>query len=270
MNNNFNKLLNVYKKDGLKSIFIKIYRYFKGRNLHDISRFKFVNIKNIKEDIEEKYNFNGDLVNIFSNNKNNIVHKWHHYLPVYDRYLNNYRNKTVRILEIGVSKGGSLQMWREYFGKDAIIFGIDINPECKIFNNATAQVRIGSQGDSQFLLSVIKEMGGVDIIIDDGSHTMDHISKSLKILFPVLNFSGLYIIEDLHAAYWEAFGGGYKSSNNFYNTIRAIIDDMHHWYHGQKIRLKEIGNNCSSIHIYDSIVVLEKNINFMPVHSEVK
>jgi len=51
------------------------------------------------------------------------------------------------MLEIGVSFGGSLEMWREYFGPEATIFGIDIDPECANRFARPNQVRIGSQDD---------------------------------------------------------------------------------------------------------------------------
>ena len=100
------------------------------------------------------------------------VHKWHHYLPLYDRYFGQYRGTPVKFLEIGVNNGGSLQMWRRYFGPDAVICGIDINPDCAQYDGQSGMVRIGSQDDPEFLASVIEEMGGIDAVLDDGSHRM--------------------------------------------------------------------------------------------------
>ena len=53
-------------------------------------------------------------------------------------------------------------------------------------------------------------MGGIDIVLDDGSHNMKDIIVSLESLFPMLNDGGVYMIEDLHTAYWRKFGGGYS------------------------------------------------------------
>lgn len=71
----------------------------------------------------------GQIGELFWNNRGPVVHKWHHYLPIYERYLSPLRSRPIRMLEIGVSKGGSLQLWRKYFGPEAVIFGIDIDPE---------------------------------------------------------------------------------------------------------------------------------------------
>ena len=125
-----------------------------------------------------------DIAELFWSNSGTIVHKWHHYLPIYDRYFSRFRGTPVRMLEIGVSKGGSLKLWRDYFGVKATIFGIDIDPACAVYDGQHASVRIGSQDDSGFLRSVIAEMGGVDLILDDGSHMGRHIRASLDVLFP--------------------------------------------------------------------------------------
>lgn len=224
----------------------------------------------IRADIESKYKFDGDLLNIFLNDQRDfLVHKWHHYIPIYDRYFRHFRGRQVRFLEIGVSKGGSLEMWRQYLGSDAIIFGVDIDPECSKYDGRFAQVRVGSQTDLNFLSKVVEEMGGIDVVLDDGSHNMSDILFSLRALFPRLNQEGVYLIEDLHTAYWRKNGGGYRSEKNFFNVVRDLIDDMHHWYHEKKMREQLIGECCSGLHVHDSIVVLEKGGVYRPVHSQV-
>ncbi|MBT2189220.1 class I SAM-dependent methyltransferase [Sphingobium nicotianae] len=228
----------------------------------------------VREDIERKYGWSGDLLDIFVSNPDNIVHKWHHYLPLYDRYLSRFRAENrgdtpLRFLEIGVSKGGSLQIWRRYFGPDAIIFGIDINEDCRRFDGQAGQVRIGSQDDPKFLADVVAEMGGVDVVLDDGSHVMKHIRTSLDCLFPHVSEGGLYMIEDLHTAYWKMHGGGYWTPQNFFRFVGELMDDMHHWYHDEGMQHPQISNACPGIHIHDSIVVLEKAAVHAPASSRI-
>jgi cephalosporin hydroxylase len=234
-----------------------------------MENFAFAADGNARADITEKYGYSGDLLDIFADNKGQLVHKWHHYIPIYDRYFAAYRGKKVRFLELGVSKGGSLNLWRKYFGEDAIIFGIDIDPECKQYDGISGQVRIGSQDDPEFLSKTVAEMGGVDIILDDGSHMMPHVHASMEILFPLLSTGGIYMIEDLHTAYWRMFGGGYQSKSNFFNTVNELSHDMHRWYHSQPMAYPAISPECGSIHIHDSLVVLEKSLPHKPVHSMV-
>ena len=247
--------------------------WHRRRRAHEgIGRFGFHSHADcdVKGDIQEKYGCNSNLLAFFASNRGVVVHKWHHYIPLYDRYFSPFRSGPVRFLEIGVSNGGSLQMWRKYFGDDAIIFGIDIDPRCERLNGLAGQVRIGSQVDNTFLESVVKEMGGLDIVLDDGSHHMKHVSATIECLFPHLSYGGIYLIEDLHTAYWEQFGGGHRSKNNFfYGFLMDLIDDMHHWYHTNNVKQAAISKDCSGIHVHDSIVVLEKNKVFPPVHSRV-
>ena len=263
-----NKFRNFIKKI-IPKYFLDIYKILNKKT--SIKNFIFDNNTSslIKKDIQEKYNHNSELLDIFCNNDGFVVHKWHHYIPIYEKYFSRFRGKKIRFLEIGVGKGGSLQMWRKYFGSDAIIFGIDIDHECKKFNTETEKIRIGSQNDETFLNSVIKEMGGVDIILDDGSHHMKHIVKTLSFLFPKLNYDGIYMIEDLHTSYWKDYGGGYNSNKNFFKFIRDLADDIHHWYHSKKPKHLNISKDCSGIHMHDSIVVLDKNNVFRPTHSKI-
>ena len=229
--------------------------------------YAFDGTRSVESDIQEKYGFSGDLLQIFVNNKDNVVHKWHHYLPIYDRYFSPFRGKKIRFLEIGVSLGGSLQMWRKYLGDDAIIFGIDNNEVCRKYDGQAAQVRIGSQDDPAFLRDVVDEMGGVDVVLDDGSHQMQHIRASLEYLFPRLSEGGIYMIEDLHTAYWEYYRGGYSAPDNFFGYVGELMHDMHQWYHEEGQKHPAASTGCSGIHVHDSIVVLEKTKVFPPVHS---
>jgi hypothetical protein len=84
------------------------------------------------------------------------------------------------MLEIGVFKGGSLELWREYFGPAATIFGVDVNPKCADYVTAPNQVRIGSQDDALFLEKVVLEIGTLDIVLDDDSHIGHHQRRSFE------------------------------------------------------------------------------------------
>ncbi len=256
-------------KTQLKKVFPKTLSNY-GKSVNSIVPFAFSRNADVLQDIQEKYHYNGDFAEIYAHNKGCLIHKWHHYIPLYDRYCAPFRGRTIRFLEIGVSQGGSLQMWRKYFGNDAIIYGIDIDPNCEQLNGLAAQVRIGSQNDPEFLESVINEMGGIDIVSDDGSHHMKDIAATLKFLFPRLNNGGIYMVEDLHTAYWREFGGGYKSKISFFKIVADLINDMHHWYHANGLKHPEISQYCSGIHVHDSMTVLEKDKTHRPTHSQIE
>lgn len=229
--------------------------------------FRF-NGPDVAADIRMKYGYEGALLDLYAKAGGRDVHKWHHYIPLYDRYFAPFRGKPVRFLEIGSWRGGSLAMWREYFGPEAVIFGIDIDPACAAFNGEAGQVRIGSQDDPEFLAQVVAEMGGIDIVLDDGSHRMNHVRESLRQLFPLLANDGIYMIEDLHCAYWQGFGGGLDAPGNFYtNFLPRLFDDMHRWYHDGKLNAPRFSRMVSGVHVHDSLVVLEKGPVHAPVNS---
>jgi methyltransferase family protein len=207
----------------------------------------------------------GPLAEIFFSGRGRRVHKWVHYLPVYERYFSPYRQSDFKFLEIGVFGGGSLDMWREFFGPAATIFGVDINPSCKDLATPPTQVRIGSQDDSTFLRNVVSEMGGLDVVLDDGSHVGKHQRSSFETLFPLLSEGGIYMIEDTHTSYWRRFGGGYRRRGTAIEFGKRIIDDLHGWYHGRSMRTAA-RDQIGGIHFHDSIIVIEKQHRSKPGH----
>lgn len=211
----------------------------------------------------------GALAHLFFEHRGRVIHKWVHYLEIYEAHFAQYRDTPVRLLEIGVFKGGSLELWREYLGANATIFGIDINRYCAGYVTEPNQVRIGSQDNADFLKKVVLEMGAPDIVLDDGSHVAEHQRKSFDVLFPLLKPGGLYIMEDLHTAYWPgSFHGGYGRKNTAIGHVKQMIDDMHAWYHLER-ETTPAKTEIRAIHIYDSIVVIEKQHKEQPAHIKV-
>jgi hypothetical protein len=210
----------------------------------------------------------GELAQIFFGSKTRLVHKWLHYLDIYERHFARYRGTPVRFLEIGVSKGGSLEMWRTYFGPEATIYGIDVDPACTAFATAGSQVRIGSQDDPAFLERVVGEMGAPDVVLDDGSHIGRHQKASFRALFPHVANGGLYLIEDLHTAYWAEYEGGWRRKGSGIELVKNLIDDQHAWYHRRRERLAA-KEDISAIHVYDSIVAIEKRRRGPPGHVQI-
>jgi hypothetical protein len=232
-------------------------------------RFLHPESESIAGDLAETFGYTGDLAQIYCETTRGLVHKWHHYLPIYERYFAPWRGKEFRMLEIGVSHGGSLSMWRRWFGSGVHLFGIDINPECAKYDGIDGSVRIGSQADPDFLNRVVDEMGGVDLVLDDGSHHMRHVRTSFDVLFPRLSVGGLYMIEDMHTAYLTRFGGGLRSPANIYRMASEMIDDMHHWYHRGEPQRPELANWVAGVHAHDSILVIDKQKVHRPRHSRV-
>ena len=186
------------------------------------------------------------------------MHKWLHYLPIYESLSDRWVGKPVRFFEIGVFQGGSLRLWRDYFGPDAMLTGIDINPACRQYNGLAGQVRIGSQADPKFLISVVEEMGGLDVLLDDGSHIGQHQQVSFETLFPLLSEGGLYVIEDLHTSCWGAWGGGFRRPGTGIEFLKSCVDAMHGHYQNDRLNTSAAIPEIESIQFFDSIAVITK------------
>ena len=169
-----------------------------------------------------------EIANIFAETDN--VHKFHHYLPVYESAFSAFRSRPVRMLEIGVARGGSLQMWRRYLHPESEVVGIDIDPDTRRFDapSERVHVRVGSQDDISFLHRLVSEFGQFDIILDDGSHLSSHMVRTFRYLFPNgLASGGVYVVEDIHANYWLPFRDDPMS---FVDFTKLLIDSMHAHY----------------------------------------
>jgi SAM-dependent methyltransferase len=198
-----------------------------------------------------------ELWNYFTTNKGKKITKWKHYFPIYEKHFTPIRNKPIKILEIGILNGGSLEMWRYYF-PEATIVGIDINPLCKEHEQEGINVRIGDQTDEKFLQSLIDEFGTFDLIIDDGSHHVAHVNKTFQFLFPKLADEGIYFIEDTHAAYWDSHGGSIKEPESINNVAKEMIDSINADHaRGQK-EPDYFTKNVKCMSVYDSIIVFDK------------
>lgn len=215
-------------------------------------------------------NDSSGLLFLAQNHTGNRFVKWAQYFEIYDEHFTVFLEKRrargvvspLRVLEVGVWRGGSLELWRKYFGKAAIIFGVEINPNYPRVGQEVAEIRFGSQSDPDFLAAVINEMGGVDIVIDDGSHRSADVLASIKHLFPRLASPGLYIIEDLHTSYWHDWGGGYGREGTSIEVAKELIDLLHSAYN-KKIpsphRLGLSRDQVRGLHFYDSMLVIEKD-----------
>jgi len=212
-----------------------------------------------------------DLERFFRHNTGRLIHKWHHYFEIYDRHFARFRGTPVQIVEFGVSQGGSLQMWRDYFGPQAQIVGVDINPNCKQFEGPGVRIVIGDQGDRRFLRTLAAELPPIDILIDDGGHTMQQQICTFEELFPKVAPTGVYLVEDLHTSYWARWGGGVRRKGTFIEYSKAFIDQIHAWHSRDPKRLavSEFTRSVHSLHYYDSVLVIEKRPLQTPTHERI-
>jgi len=202
------------------------------------------------------------LEKIFYRDKGRLIYKWVHYFDIYDRHFRQYRRKPVTVVEFGVLHGGSLQMWKKYFGRRARIIGVDMNPGCKQLEEKQIEIRIGDQADRVFLRKLAAEIGPIDILIDDGGHTMKQQKTTFKEMWPALRDGGTYVIEDLHTSYWKLYGGGYQRRGTFMEFAKHLMDQLNAW-HGQKpdrprFKVDQYTRSIKAMHVYSSVIVFDK------------
>lgn len=185
------------------------------------------------------------------------VYKGSHYFTAYERHLARFRNLSVTMIEIGVYRGGSLEMWKRYLGPSAQIVGIDIDPKCKAFEGPQVAVRIGDQGDRDFMQSVVDEFGEIDIVLDDGSHLGPDIAASFEVIYPQMSRNGVYIVEDAATSYLANFGGGLKRPGTFIEAVKDRIDELHAIY-APEIEATPFAETTTSLHVYPNLVAFER------------
>ena len=173
------------------------------------------------------------------------------YFEVYDELFSKYRNKKITFVEIGILGGGSLFMWRNFFGPKARIIGIDLNPNAKKWTKYGFEIFIGDQSDINFWEMFKKKVGKIDIILDDGGHRYIDQITSIESIVSNVRHNGLIVIEDTHTSYMDGFG---DKKYSLINYIKNKIDEINHKSH----RLNNINSieDIWSIKIYESIVAI--------------
>lgn len=205
------------------------------------------------------------LQTYFLKNEKRVIHKWMHYFEIYHRHFAPFRNKPITIVEFGVFHGGSLQMWKDYFGRRARIIGVDINPACKEFADDQVEIFIGDQEDRTFLQKLRKEIGPIDILIEDGGHTMKQQIATFEEMFPAVRDGGVFLIEDLHTSYWKEYGGAHKKQGTFIEYAKGLIDQLNGWHSRESsLKVNDYTKSIKGMHIYDSIIVFDKAVVSQP------
>jgi hypothetical protein len=157
-------------------------------------------------------------------------------------------------------------LWKKYFGPEIKIYAIDINPECKSLEEENVTIFIGDQEDRVFLRSLKEKIPKVDILIDDGGHTMRQQVHTFEELFNHIKDDGIYLCEDLHTSYWSEFGGGYKRKDSFIEYSKNFIDHINAYHSRQpdKHAINQFTKRVHSLHYYDSMLIIEKRLMNAP------
>lgn len=176
------------------------------------------------------------------------------YFDTYDWLLSKYRGKKITFVEIGILGGGSLFMWRDFFGDQARIIGVDLNENALKWRDYGFEIFIGDQSKKEFWEDFKKEIGHIDIILDDGGHTYEQQIVTIESLLDSITDGGLLLVEDCHTSYLSGFG---PTKYSLINYVKKKIDQIN-------FRFNELNSFNSekriwSIEIFESIIAFKVN-----------
>ncbi len=180
------------------------------------------------------------------------VWKWLHYFELYHRHLSKFIGRPVTVVEIGVYSGGSMPMWRHYFGPRCQVHGVDIQPECAAYSNEYTTIHVGDQADRKFWKRFREAVPSVDILIDDGGHLPEQQMITLEEMLPHLQAGGVYLCEDVHGI-----------QNPFGEFVYALTDGLNAFVPREdrgilSARATPFQAAIHSVHFYPYAVVVEK------------
>jgi hypothetical protein len=182
------------------------------------------------------------------------VWKWNHYFEVYDRHFSKFRNQPVNFLEIGIYSGGSLPMWRSYFGDECRVYGVDIEEACRCYEADRIAVFIGDQQDRSFWERFSQAVPQIDVLVDDGGHTPEQQMVTLEEMLPRMPVGSIYVCEDTCGIsnLFTAFATGLVHRLNADDgQITGVLG----------YTATGVQRAIHSIHFYPYMCVIEKHLN---------
>lgn len=174
------------------------------------------------------------------------------YTPHYDRIFSGLRDQPIKLLEIGVFEGASIQMWKEYF-PNASIFGLDCTVNTNEWTTLGTRDRYtmcqGDQSSKEMWAGFLAEHGrDWDIIIDDGGHYSMQVIVTFQCMWPALAPGGFYAIEDLEYSYIrnrDHVNSGWPSHMEF---LKMKLDEIN------------MGGDIDWAHFSEGLAILKKRI----------
>lgn len=181
--------------------------------------------------------------------------KYDNYFLVYEALLAKYVGKEVVIVEVGVFNGGSLFMWREFFGHSARIIGIDLNPDAREWEKHGFEIYIGDQSSDTFWTELFHKIGKVDVLIDDGGHTNRQQIVTSHYAIQNINDGGVLIVEDVHTNYFREFGN--PSRYSFVNFAHRIVDGVNSRAYSLHRTYAQYSSRVYSVSFFESMVAFQ-------------
>lgn len=171
---------------------------------------------------------------LYEHHNKKVTAKWSSYINVYEHFFSPYQHKPICLLELGVQNGGSLEVWSQYFSEAELLIGCDIDQNCEKlhYDDERISLVIGDITEENTYEQVTAKASQYDIIIDDASHRSGDIIKAFIKLFSNVVDGGLYVVEDLHCSYWQAYDGGLYDPYSAISFFKSCIDVINHEHWG--------------------------------------
>src|SRR6266511_5188315 len=204
------------------------------------------------------------LEQLYKEHKGKLSDKWSLYLTELDRLFTPHRSRPIRLLEIGVQNGGSLEIWDQYFPNARKIIGCDIDPKCATLRYRSPRIAIvtGNANSDECEAEILQHAPSFDVIIDDGSHKSSDIVRSFARYFPYLDDNGIYVAEDLHCSYWNNFEGGLHYPLSAMSFFKRLTDILNHEHWRNNKSRKELLARFSNEFVVDF-----ENLDLYKIHS---
>jgi hypothetical protein len=185
------------------------------------------------------------------------IWKWLHYFELYERHFAPFVGRELNVLEIGVYSGGSLGMWREYFGPRCNVYGVDIEPACRAYEGERTRILIGDQSDRTFWQRLRTEVPRFDIVVDDGGHLPEQQIVTLEEVLPHMNPGGVYVCEDVSGQF-NAFSAYVRSLTDRLNSADPVAKGTNG---DLSVETTPFQAAIHSVHFYPFVCVIEKRAN---------
>jgi hypothetical protein len=181
------------------------------------------------------------------------------YFHVYEKLLSPYRGREITFVEVGVYNGGSLFMWRDFFGPQARIIGVEFNPDAKRWETDGFEIHIGDQSNANFWLDFYKKIGPIDVLLDDGGHSNEQQIVTVAQSASHVKDGGIILVEDTHTSYMSQFGN--PSRYSFMNFAFDVVHSINNRFPAVKSSDNSLSSEVSSVGFYESIVSFHINRN---------
>lgn len=174
------------------------------------------------------------------------------YFHVYERLLSPFIGKPITFVEVGVLNGGSLFMWREFFGPTARVVGVDFNPAAKRWQDDGFEIWIGNQADPGFWQDFFSSVGAIDVCLDDGGHSNLQQIQTVESVSRHIKDGGIMLVEDTHTSYMTQFGN--PSRHSFMKFAFHVVDAINARFPGIDSSSNSLNEVISSVSFHESIV----------------